>query len=491
MFSTALNCVEPYAGNSFYDTALESYVDGNDYCGDMTGIATLRCLLYPRDCSGYFVRYRQVNTSFDYTLYLDDAKTMFSKINGDRFSEVPDKTLLIYSSTRNIVAICDAMETAKNNPWNNEHKVDRNLPIEKYLQSKIVSNIRVYVFPEINSCVIFTESINLRINHLLLSFMPIYFPGIFKEKPISQEEKDMLHTLALPLSDSYINAIWKLAEQTDINERVMTSGLSSIQKAAAKRIVEEKEGFMEKCRTELDNIGTRYEEMLRQLTSATIEYEGAVVMASRCGEAKELVEYFKSHKNVRLISVDNTYMKIIITGFIDSFDAAGYEHISKNDEFYLHYNVHSGPFKEAVNRKLLMDHLFNEMPELKIKSCSMFTLDLAGGVRTESGYNFSKFHQCDNHMPNPHFQRHACIGGNRPLIADQLQKGEIIGALECCVAAASAVNIHETTATFRPFMQDVFLSNNPILFNAETNEDMTPEQALEWIKSKDAEKEKE
>ena len=55
------------------------------------------------------------------------------------------------------------------------------------------------------------------------------------------------------------------------------------------------------------------------------------------------------------------------------------------------------------------------------------------------------------------------------------------------IASATAVNIHETTQTFRPFMDELFASDKKILFNTETKEDMTPRDALKWLKSRNTE----
>jgi len=484
MFMTALGCVEPYAGNSFYDNVLSSYVRGNDYGGDVTAIATLRCLLYPRDCQDFRVLYK-TPYDFDPALYQENAERMFCRMFGEStFQKIPEKHLII-AATGRFDCYGDRLENAKENAWKEENNVKRLETVERYMQSKTGTRCRVYIHSNLNTCVILLSCLNHRVNHLLISFLPLYFPAIFKDKPISAEEKSMLQGLSYTNPDSYMEMMWKLSDQTDIQDKVLSKNLSSIQKASAQKIVKQKEAMLETCRNELESLGNRYEEMLKQLTASTIEYEGAVVMANKCGESKELVDYFKSHKNIRLISADESYMKIIITDFIDSFDVDGYEHISKNEDFFNNFHT-SATFADNADKKLLMDGLFNEMPDLKVKSCSMFMLDLAGGVRTESGYNFSKFPECKNRVPNPHFQRHACIGNNRPLIADQLQKGEIVTALECCLASAAAVNIHETTATFRPFMEEVFNSINPILFNTVTNTDMTPEEALKWLKEKES-----
>ena len=481
MFATSLNAIEPLAGNRLFDRITEEWVKGSSVNDDNSMLATLRCLLHPRSEGQFNFQYYSRPLPSEVT---DTHEFLFNATSRE-FSFVPNNTFLLIN-TPNSADITKAfihnLTVAESNPWC-EPLCKRLGAAEDYIARKIGSTVGIFVFADIDSVVILTQNLSMALYHLIQSFIPIYFPRLFKEHPMDEEEKNMLETLTQRSADKYLDAIAVLAARFDFQDDVIKKELLNFEKDNRQQMLLNAESVITASRQQADEIIKQYERALEAITEATIRYEGIRYLAENTGDSSDLVDYFLKHKNLKLVGINGKRLDIIVSTFLDSFDADGYEHIKRNRDIYRHYNCNN-EFSSEDNIALFMDNIFNEDPLLKIKLCAFYRLDLAGSVSTFSDYDYKKFHEYANCIPNPHLQYHSCIGQNRPLIDKQLHESEIIGAIECCIASAMAVNIHETGPTFRPFMQSVLNSNKKIIYNTETKQDMTPKQALKWLKER-------
>ena len=93
------------------------------------------------------------------------------------------------------------------------------------------------------------------------------------------------------------------------------------------------------------------------------------------------------------------------------------------------------------------------------------------------GYNFPA--SCKNEVPNPHLQYHACLGDNARYIREPLRRGDIVTAIEQCIASAGSVNIDEGVSV-GPFVRDI-LKSNIAPFELPDGRRVNAAKALEWI----------
>lgn len=496
MFSTALTSVPPFAGG-MYDNLTSHWVEGDTIGMDVTACATMRCLLRNRrgeDC--YRVAF--VNSAGAYQKNASNTRLILTQLTDGRFSSVPLRHLIIVNnpaSAEGLAEIATALESAAENPWNQSASpACSSLPaVENYIKNKTGRNCKAYVFAELKSAVIFTRSLDMRALHLLVSFIPLYFPALFKEHPLTEEEKEMLMGLTKNTKNAYLKAIYELGADSELEMQIMDETLRSFEKRNQETMINTAKQEIDSLEAGSEKIYVDYVTALRKIAEATVRYEGLKAQAAQGKDPQELLDYFHAHKNIKIVGAEGTKFEIIVNTFIDTFDVNGYNHIKSNEEIYRGYdgpssNIHTC-FQKKSNRAMLMDHLFSEDPELKIKTCAYYRLNSSESpgreVESCASYDYvSKWPACVDRIPNPHLDMHNCIGQNRPLIAKQYLNGELLGAIECCVASAMAVNVHETSATFRPFMQQIFSSSDKILFNTVTHEDMTPEEALLWLLEK-------
>lgn len=128
-----------------------------------------------------------------------------------------------------------------------------------------------------------------------------------------------------------------------------------------------------------------------------------------------------------------------------------------------------------------MDAIFSNDPQFAIRMCAFYEIDMStASVGVISGYDYGDA-RTKKYIPNPHLQRHACLGSYREPIRENLRRNNIIGAIQQCAASAGSVNLQETNMTFKPFMASVFKSNNKILVDNEGNE-YTVKEAIQKLK---------
>jgi hypothetical protein len=319
---------------------------------------------------------------------------------------------------------------------------------------------------------------SIRFFHLIQAFLPRYFPTIFAEKPFTDEEKAFLKTLTGTSSGDYLIQIEALSQRYDYSEKLIAAKLKGFEKNIRKvqidKLQRDRENHIRTMNEYLEN----YRRCLDKLDDITVRLEGAKALHDKSSEDQELIDFFTAHKNLELLKVENRNIEFIVRSYLNYVDVEAYECFARNGDIYNNYNA-SGVFTRKPNRKALMDALFCDDPRIRIKMCAYFNVDVIGDVHTSSGYVFGR--KYEDYLPNPHYQRHACLGQNGPAIIEFLSNGNIQGALEQCIAAAQRVNVNEIGPTFRPMLETVFTTSKKII-ETEDGISMTPTEALEWLK---------
>lgn len=456
---------------------------GNDFDGDYTMLATLRALLFPRLAQGevfsFFHNRWSCNDFSDY-----NAKDIFARIGRPE----PNKIHFVgLSGTEDSIKekVYKTLDSTKNGAVK-EYDFTELKDLESHFLAKYKFNMRFYIKPEINYCVVFFESgkLNCKYFHTFVAILPRYIPNLFKdEKALTPEETTVCRQLVEKegTDQDYINALEVLAKRMNIRKLIIDKVINGFHRRIKSQQLEAENNRFRSILNNIEDYLNRYEQLLEEKNDCTIRIEGLKHMIDNCLNDSELADYFDVHKNIDLLGTDRSYIDIIIKTVLNNYDPNGYETFAKSGGIYNSYYIENATFKELANRKLLMDNLFNENPLLKIKICGYYRLNINGRASSSRHYDYPAKYR--DYMPNPHLDMHNCLGNNEPIINKCLADGDTISAVECCTASCGSVNIHETSQTFRPFMELVFNSTHKIITNDE-GVDMTPVEALEWLKNK-------
>lgn len=325
------------------------------------------------------------------------------------------------------------------------------------------------------------------LNHALASFIPLYFPDLFMEKKLDEDEHSLLRSLNNSTSIGFENYVRKLASRDSFRRPMLMNTLRGMEKIA-------KEAEISQVKSSISEYENEIERIIRNFNSAQSAKQDLIIRLAgletvRDNTQDELFEYMISNKNIFEISTQGSKLSFNVRTYLDTFDADSWDLVrdavvERTDDF------REGVFSDKANKILLLDALFSENASMHIKMCAHWEFDIAyQTARATSGWNYiiDSVDYAD-YLPNPHYDFHSCLGQNGPDIMNQLSKGDIVSAIEYCIAASKSVNIHEMGPTFIPFINRLFSRNNKVI---ETYDglSLTPGEAVEYLKKKVTENE--
>ena len=359
--------------------------------------------------------------------------------------------------------------------------------IKAYIKQELgMDAFAAFIHRETNTAFVFSGTTNVSVYHLTWAFIPVLFPEVFKDKPITEKELQILKSLCHKSSSKFVSLI---------SEALMPMRVDILREELESCFATFRQGRIDKQRREIESVKSNMDDLLSRYLDYSQKYDEEMLILEglmrRNGDAKdeeeEIIEYLAKHPNLDDIQYRDGKIFCLIKTYLTNVDPAKFEVAASRRDIYEGYRVKE-PFDSKQNRKVLLDALFKDPnPKLYVKIRSHITLDIArcymdtvrGELTTNGG-------DIDNYLTNPHFKLHACPGQNREQIIQCLRHGDIQGAVECSIAATGSVNIGETDLTFRPFVASILASNKKIIYCTDGT-DMTPTEALLWLLNKQGE----
>ena len=425
---------------------------GNLFNSDRSFIATLRALIAGR-----------MSDNDTLTLRITTCEEKVSTL--ESLSEEDSISILSYGIEENTLSICGFLGT-ENSISTSIKIIDKSFkkfyPDFKELKdlrefTSAQSDMRFYINEKTKNTIIFVAGLDMRLYHYIQSFTSRILPWYFENRPLTDDERELVKSLIVRTSSRYERLIEDFAKQYDFRSKRIEKMLGGFEQQANKkrlRLIRNDVDVVERNIT--DNVN-RYMELINKRSKLIIEQAGLISLINNSGDDSELIDYFMCNKNVHPVSTYEDTLSFIVSCTLENFDVEMYERISSNFDgyFYDGYDVSNEVFAEKETRKMLMDAIFNEEPLIKIKMCGLYTISLSGYVETESYYNFPN--EFADRVPNPHLNRHSCLGNQKPIIEGYLRNGDKVGAVEQCVCSAMSINVGES-ATFPYFLKELFSS---------------------------------
>lgn len=325
-------------------------------------------------------------------------------------------------------------------------------------------NCKTLVNDELHAAVVFIENSDIRKVHLAVSLFPAYYPSIFKDNKLTESEKKLCMSLIVRSDTNFIDAMKRLGEEHGFQDEYTAYLLRTFQKNNAQAIIENAHHEQLSAQDSLDRNLDEYRVLYRDLQEKIMRYE--MLCAHKPEEDDELANYFSHHRNLKLVNVSGDTLCIEVHGNLEWFDVDFYDRASSRGEIY---NIRGNDYSTS-DHKLLMDAIFSNDPKFIIRMCAYYELSLSSAsVFVHSGHEYPD-ETLNKYIPNPHLQRHACLGSYREPIRQCLRTNNIIGAIEQCAASAASVNLAETAITFMPMLTDLFKSTKKILIDTEGKE---------------------
>jgi len=407
-----------------------------------------------------------------------DAWMSVQKVVNDFDSLTPDSVAYYYT-------VCSRAIEATNFDGLTALGFKHKETVENLMKTKFGSDTIVLYHEEKNVVAIWTQRNSMDTYHLLMSFLPLYYPAIFT-KPLTRQdpEVDLFTSLSQNRPDRFIQELSKAFEP--YKKEFIHTQISLIVRGIREGEIETARQAVEAAKAEMEDSLNVYVNRVNAHRESMIRYEGLRNIEQNLEQENTLIEYLCSTPNIRNVNLYNrTTIDFIATSYLTQYDLDTWEQFDHNgtiyDGDYEGYRL-SGAFANKDNRKLLLQAIFAEDPKFKVKMCGYYKLDMVRkNVRTNQGYDYVSVDPLyKDYIPNPHLQRYACLGDYQTVIARTLANGDLLTAVELCIASAGSVNLDETYQNFRPLLGAILTSQNKVLTRFD-GVDMTPEEALLWL----------
>lgn len=449
---------------------------GDSFYDDISFVATLRALIGSRIAKDDFLRLSVVNRSYREAFlndYTDEVKIR------QLTEEIDSNRILIHgiSGSKNTIdtlfSVLDSTFVQVVHP----HYIELG-DLRMFVAKQ--AKMRFYINEQNKSVVVFVENLNHRLYHYIQSLISRLVPWYFKDNPLTEEERNLVKSLILNQSTTYVSLIENFASKYDFRSKKIENMLKGFETMARRRRLDTVQYDIGRNEQNIRRNVEQYQSYISHRERLMVEKAGLLALINDVSNDSEMAEYFICNKHLEPISVDNSSLEFIVNCHLENFDPEMYERLARNRDGYIYTGYHIGNniFVSAEVRKKFLDAIFSDEPLLNVKMCAYYRIDLSGSVETESNYSYPE--ECMDRIPNPHLQRYSCLGQQKPLIEEYLRNGNNIGAVEQCVCSAKSINIGEDV-TFRPFLEILFSSDCKKVIELPDGTSCTPTEALKWL----------
>lgn len=354
--------------------------------------------------------------------------------------------------------------------------------ISAFIKEKSDNDCTVLYHETKNIVGIFVNSRDFRLYHLLMSFISLYYPSLFVEKKMTEEDYTIVKSLSNKEKDKFYASIQSVLKPFTAEFRRLQ--LSSLMKDIHDVKINNALSNVNNLRSRASSAEQQLGSIISQLKEAIMIYEGMKATEQYDAPEEALVEYLSDNKDIHGLDIRDHYLYFSVTTLLNNFNEQAWRSFSDRGNIYDgEYNTTLlDVFKKRENRKILLDAIFNEDPTLFVRMAGNYQINLDQcRVSTSSGYDYENIDPVfKDYMPNPHLKIFECLGGYRDRIMPALRDRNYISAIEICIASAGSINLDEVTQTFRPFL-GWLLSSTAKVIQLQDGTAMTPEEALVWL----------
>lgn len=449
---------------------------------------------FPRELMDKVCVQKLVSAGLDDTLIMTAVMLLYNRVNDLKISyNISNKDDVDSISQNPNVYSFRWFEGIDHNPdefiksIKNDFKSIEKLPThEKFLSDQLKQPVFIRLMPHENTVCIFTTKVTLPVWHCVPFFIPKFFP-IFKEKPITKEETTFLESLTLKTSGHYTERLTELTHSESFRTFVLKDQLQKFERKLFESKINKAKENLANIDNQMERAMQTYKEACNKRIEAVALVAGLETMTGQIDEHTELQDYLLNNKRITNVMLDGSYISFIAKTYLAPHHIEEWETISRHNRIFSVFTTSASPnspFQDKDNIKLLLNSILSEDRCLKLKMCAYFRMDYFGSeVRSEVRHNFASDDiDLKNYIGNPHLNYHNCFGQNKLAIVDQLRNGDAIGAIECAIACTQRMNINES-ATFDPFVRELLSFKGKCLV-AEDGTEMTPVEALEYLKGK-------
>lgn len=342
-----------------------------------------------------------------------------------------------------------------------------------------------FVNEELKSTVVFAWGINVATFHYLQCAVPVFMPWIFNEEhKLSAEELDLIESLRRNSAEAYIRCLDKIAEITGRRDESVRLDIMQFETSCVRQEIENAKAEISCMDTDIRQFNTRIAEILKRKIDKQVVLMGLEEKVKTTeSEDSELLEFFTHNKS---ISVNRVVLGSLIfecRGYFEYYDEELAERVIHNPDSSIYDEV--GKYGYDLVRRL-MELIFLER-KIKVKVCAAFDLNIANRILNPLQH-FEYSNTSINHMPNPHLDEYACLGGYTVPINELMSDGDYVGVVSQCIASCGNLNFGDSVV-MELFMKRLLRGSSTFgrIFELPDGTSVKIKKAMEWVREQEGE----
>jgi len=430
-------------------------INGVNYDGDNSFVATLRALLANRIGDGY-LNYRLSRHNASYS---DLSKMSVNTVRG--FFSGEESAIADCSNTISLYEISNMTSEGKElftkkfaQAFPGYERLEK---VTDFFQNAFF--VLCFINPELKSVILITEQLGYQKYHYLQCATVAFFPWYFSaSEGISEDEMALISSLREKTDEKYLSAIAKIAEQYNFREIFIKSKLLGFENRFADYEIRRSTNDIERFEADIENYYRSISDRLSRINELNIRILGLQAKKAGNSDDSELMEYFLSNKNLVLQDVSESELSFCVNGYLSAWDEEAAETYINNRSSIWYMTRESFTEKQIYRflKAVFLDRKF------KIRTCSAFIFDTQrASVTARSGYDFSHIQECKQSIANPHLYHFHCMGDNERICVEALRNQDYIFAFEQVIASNASLNFHDSPVTTR-FAGDLFRSRRTL-----------------------------
>lgn len=341
--------------------------------------------------------------------------------------------------------------------------------------------VAMFYREESKQVVVYVENMSVKRLHFIQCACVAFQPWYLKiPDGLSQDDLDIVHSLRLPETDTYLTIIAKFAARYDFELEFMKKRLADFEKRNEVARQEACEREIRDLNSRIDSLMDDVESYLRQINDRNIELTGLMSKLAEAGES-ELLGYFTRNRSLVFEKVDRSTLTFGVRGYMMFFDDAIVKRSAKRLCEQYQCGSITAPDMERLVRAVFVDQ------KVKLRVCAAFTLDLNGRVNASDHYSYGEKYR--TYMPNTHLENHSCLGNYQGAIAEFLRRRDYVGAIGQCEASSRSLNFGDGVV-IRGFFNYLYRDDDYVrCFEMPDGQVLKPSEAIKWLKdAEEAEK---
>ena len=296
-----------------------------------------------------------------------------------------------------------------------------------------------YTDADARNTIIFIEKMELKHFHALQMMIVKYLPSLFADTPLTETETALLKSTGNKSASEYESLIESFAKDLDIRAEIIRSKLTGFETVHERDRRVEVQRNIESCQDEYERLLSLLRDAGNKMQDLKYTLAGLDSVIGQEDDS-ELMEYFICNKRLTLIRAEGTSIEFIVHGYADIYDEDAFDKYASNQSSFLYENLSASKSKEQMEK--LYRAIFSDR-KYKLRLCAAYNADIRNGLTPLRDYSFPS--ESSTYLPNPHIQRHGCIGGYRERFAEHMQRRDYVGAIDQAVVSARNLNFHDST----------------------------------------------